>query len=75
VRGGGHPVTCTVRYGFWKATKPVACDPPGALENAVCMKSEDFLKLAESYTASGADREIEKYSQKQVSLEQTRKQK
>lgn len=46
-----------------------------ALEGAVCMNSEDFLKLAESYTALGADREIEKYSQKQVSLEQTRKQK
>jgi hypothetical protein len=39
------------------------------------MTGEEFLKLAESYTASGADREIEKYSNKQVSLEQNRKQK
>jgi len=46
-----------------------------AMEGAVCMNSEDFLKLAESYTALGADKEIEKYSQKQVSLEQTRNQK
>jgi len=43
-----------------------------ALEAGTYLTSEDFLKLAESYTASGADREIEKYSQKQVSLELTR---
>lgn len=43
-----------------------------ALEIEAWMTDENFFTEAESYTAEGADKEIEKYADKQLALEDER---
>ena len=46
-----------------------------ALEIQAWMTNEDFFKAAESYTASTSDKEIEKYANKQIVLQEKKKSK
>ncbi|MGE5395457.1 MAG: hypothetical protein ACM3P1_11995 [Candidatus Saccharibacteria bacterium] len=49
-----------------KTVKAEKAETEAPLEVVEGMSDEDFFKAAESYTASGSDREIEKYATKQI---------
>lgn len=49
-----------------KTAKVAKAEAEKPLEVVVGMTEEDFFKAAESYTASGSDKEIEKYANQQI---------
>jgi len=62
-------------YSERNETKADAKKAEQAREVETSIANEDFVKAAESYTASTSDKEIEKYAEKQIALGEERKSK